>query len=225
MRPILLLRPEPGASLSASRAAEMGIEGVETLPLFKVRPVDWTPPDPARFDAILMTSANAARHGGEGLRALRDLPVHAVGEATAAAARAAGLMVDEVGTGGVEALLERLPPDRRLLHLAGQHRRAPAGARQTIVPLAVYSSIAREHPPGVERLAGAIAVVHSPRAGQRLDALCEREGIERGSIAVAAISEDACPPEAHRYEQIVVAAAPRDRELLQRAAQLRDKVA
>ncbi|WP_265587417.1 uroporphyrinogen-III synthase [Sphingomicrobium arenosum] len=223
MRPILLLRPEPGASLSANRAADMGIEGVETLPLFKVRPIEWTPPDPKRFDAILMTSANAARHGGEGLKALRDLPVHAVGEATAAAAKAAGLMVDEVGNGGIDALLDRIPADARLLHLAGQHRRAPADAPQTIVPLAVYSSVAREDPLGLERLAGAIAVVHSPRAGKRLAELVAREGIDPATIAVAAISEDACPPGRMDFEEVAVAARPRDRELLQLAAHLRDK--
>ncbi|MCJ8191117.1 uroporphyrinogen-III synthase [Sphingomicrobium aestuariivivum] len=225
MRPILLLRPEPGASLSAARAADMGIEGVETLPLFKVRPIDWTPPDPKRFDAILMTSANAARHGGEGLKALRHLPVQAVGESTAAAARAAGLMVDEIGSGGVDALLERLPPDCRLLHLAGQHRRAPASASQTIVPLAVYSSVTRDDPPGLERLAGAIAVVHSPRAGKRLAELCDREGIDKSGIAVASISEDACPPDRLDWEDVAVASAPRDRELLQLAAHLRDNSA
>ena len=222
MRKIVLLRPEPGASLSASRAADMGIEGVVTVPLFKVRPVDWSPPDPDRFDAILMTSANAARHGGEGLKLYRDLPVHAVGEATAAAARAAGLMVDEVGTAGVDALLERLPEGARLLHLSGSHRRAPSAACQTIVPLPVYSSVAREEPRGLEHLPGCIALAHSPRATQRLVRICEREGIATGGIILAVISEEALPDDVTAWEDVVVASAPRDRDLLQLAAAMRE---
>jgi uroporphyrinogen-III synthase len=43
------------------------------------------------FEAVLFTSANAPRHGGDGLAPFRALPCYAVGEATALAAAEAGL--------------------------------------------------------------------------------------------------------------------------------------
>ncbi|MEN3972525.1 uroporphyrinogen-III synthase [Sphingomicrobium sp. XHP0235] len=219
-RPIVILRPEPGASLSASRAADMGLENVHAVPLFKVRPADWTPPEPDRFDAILMTSANAARHGGEGLAALRDLPVHAVGESTAAAARAAGMMVGEVGEGGVDDLLAILPSDARLLHLSGRHRRMPEDATQTIVPVTVYTSVAREEPKGFSAVEGAIACIHSPRAGRRFATLVDERGYERAAIAVVAISEEAASDVGEGWASVEIANDPTDRSLLRAVRRL-----
>src|SRR5262245_7688966 len=66
MRKLLLLRPEPGLSASAERARSMGLEVVR-CPLFHVEPVEWEAPDPAAFGALLLTSANAMRHGGRQL--------------------------------------------------------------------------------------------------------------------------------------------------------------
>lgn len=199
----------------------MGFETILRLPLFKVRPCAWKVPEPERFDAILMTSANAARHAGEGLEALRSLPVHAVGEATATAARHAGLIVDRVGEGGVEDLLGTLPDELRLLHLAGRQRRAVEAA-QTIVPVEVYTSVARDHPDGVAALAGSVACVHSPRAGERLAQLVERDGLARDTIALAAISETAAAACGEGWERVAAAAAPDDATLLSLAMRLCD---
>ena len=66
MRKLLLLRPEPGLSASAERARALGLE-VIACPLFAIEPVEWEAPDPADYDALLLTSANAVRHGGHGL--------------------------------------------------------------------------------------------------------------------------------------------------------------
>jgi uroporphyrinogen-III synthase len=35
------------------------------MPLFAIVPLDWTAPDPAQFDGLVLTSANAVRHAGE----------------------------------------------------------------------------------------------------------------------------------------------------------------
>ena len=86
MKRVLVLRPEPGASATVKRAKERGLDAL-AIPLFEVRPVDWDVPDAGSFDGLLLTSANAVRHSGEQLKELRGLPVHAVGAATAAAAR------------------------------------------------------------------------------------------------------------------------------------------
>ena len=214
MKPLAILRPEPGASLSVARAERMGFETIIRLPLFKVRPCDWTPPDADRFDAILLTSANAARHAGEGLAALKRLPVHAVGEATAAAALAAGLMVDRVGEGGVDDLLDRLPPGQRLLHLSGRTRRQPTNDDHMIVPLAVYASLERDTLEGIERLEGSVACVHSPRAGERLAQLVDAHGLERGTITIAANSETSAEACGAGWARLGAAASPDDATLL-----------
>lgn len=220
MKPLAILRPEPGASLSAARAESMGFEEILRLPLFKVRPCDWTPPDPERFDAILLTSANAARHAGDGLAALKMLPVHAVGEATAAAALAAGLMVDRVGEGGVDALLDLLPPGQRLLHLSGRTRRQPTNEDHTIVPVAVYASLVRDTLEGIERLEGCVACVHSPRAGERLGELVDKHGLDRGTIALAAISETSAQACGEGWARVGAAVSPDDATLLALAKRL-----
>jgi uroporphyrinogen-III synthase len=169
-RPVAVLRPEPGNRITADQLAARGL-AVLRLPLFAVRPLDWAVPDPAGFDALVLTSANALRHGGAGLAQLRGLPVHAVGAATASAAAAAGFRVVAVGTGGVAALMAaaRAGGVRRALHLGGRDRIAGSDAAMAAVR-AVYASEPLP-PPDVARFAGAVALLHSPRAAARLAAI------------------------------------------------------
>ena len=46
------------ADLSAARAGTLGLEPV-VAPIFTIAPLDWAAPDPDRYDALLLTSANA----------------------------------------------------------------------------------------------------------------------------------------------------------------------
>ena len=158
------MRPEPGLSASAERARALGMD-VLGVPLFRVESTQWQAPDPAGYDALLLTSANAVRHGGPELGALNGLPVHAVGDATATAARDAGFTVASVGEAGVAELLARLPGRQRLLHLAGEDRREVARDHAVDVRM-VYRSTAIDQPalPPLESL---VIAVHSPRAGAR----------------------------------------------------------
>ena len=87
MRRLIVLRPEPGASATVERAQALGLDAF-AIPLFRVEPIAWTAPDAGQFEGLLLTSANAVRHGGDQLERLRGLPVYVVGEATAEAARA-----------------------------------------------------------------------------------------------------------------------------------------
>jgi len=73
-RPIAVLRPEPGNRVTAAAIEARGRIAIR-LPLFEVRPLAWQVPDPDRFDALVLTSANAIRHGGPGLAALLGLPI------------------------------------------------------------------------------------------------------------------------------------------------------
>jgi uroporphyrinogen-III synthase len=213
MRKLLLLRPEPGLSISAMRARAMGLD-VITCPLFRVEPVEWSVPDPAGYDALLMTSANSVRHGGYGLEALKSLPVHAVGAASAAAAEDAGFRVETVGSGSAADLLAALPPSLRLLHLAGQDRRELENANPANVRI-VYRSAAIETP-GLPSLDSLVVAVHSPRAGMRLAELADH----RSNTAIAAISGAAAGTCRDGWERVEVAERPDDSSLLALAAML-----
>jgi uroporphyrinogen-III synthase len=186
------------------------------LPLFTVEPVAWTAPDWRNFDGLLLTSANAVRQAGPTLAILRQLPVYAVGQATAAAAAKAGLTVASLGDAGVDELLRSLPPSLALLHLCGEHRRAPAAAAQRLVAVPVYHSATLPSPQGVERLAGSVALVHSPRAGRRLAELAPA----RERTRIAAISPAAAAACGAGWEAVATAGRPEGSELLSLAARL-----
>jgi uroporphyrinogen-III synthase len=215
MRTVIVLRPEPGASATLARARALGLDAI-SIPLFEVEAVKWDASDLAGFDALLLTSANAIRCGGAALEDLRALPVHAVGAATAEAAREAGFTIASSGTGGVDDLLDRVEPELRLLHLCGVDRRTAASPRQAIAAVPVYRSRAIDPPPGLDQAIGAVVLVHSPRAGHRLAELIE----DRGPIAIAAISGAAAEAAGAGWNEIHIAAEPCDDALLALAARL-----
>lgn len=216
MRRLVLLRPEPGASESAGRAAALGIDAVK-LPLFELVRVQWTVPDPASFDALLLTSANTIRHGGPGLERLRRLPVQAIGAATAEAARDAGFSVAKVGGAGVDALLAGLPKGMRLLHLGGEERTAPQAHGAHIAPVTVYRAAPIDQPPSaLEAIKGAVVAVHSRRAGERLADLVA----DRTATSVVALSDEAASGLGAGWQSVAIAPRPSDATLLALAAEL-----
>jgi uroporphyrinogen-III synthase len=214
MRRVLVLRPQPGASETAARARDAGLDPV-TVPLFKVEPIAWKAPEAGSFDAVLLTSANAVRCAGDAIRELRGLKAYAVGESTAEAAREAGFDIAAVGEAGVDRLLGSIESDLRLLHLCGEDRRAPDGARQRITAVPIYRSVAIDKP---ELSFGerAVAMIHSPRAARRFAELVEK----RGSIAIAAISAAAAEAVGNGWARVEAAANPTDDALLALAARL-----
>ena len=214
MSQVVILRPEPGASATLARATTAGIEAV-AIPLFAIAPVEWVAPAASDFDALLLTSANAVRHGGDQLAGLSALPTYCVGEATAVAARDAGFAVAGAGAGDAAALVEHVPRGLRLLHLAGRDHRAMAGVSAIIV----YDSVIIDPPPSLEALGGSVAMVHSPRAGARLAELIEA----RGNIKIAAISEAAAAACGSGWREVAAISAPGDGALLALAAALCQK--
>jgi uroporphyrinogen-III synthase len=214
MRRLLVLRPEPGASATVERARECGLEA-SAVPLFEVEPVPWNRPDAGSFDGLLLTSANGVRCAGEDLNDLRGLKAYAVGQATANVAREAGFDIAATGDSGVDRLLGSIDPDIKLLHLCGEDRRAPEGARQQITAISVYKARAVERP-DLREAVGNIALVHSPRAARRLAELVS----DRGSIAVAAISEAAAEAAGTGWQVVEAAQEPTDDALLALAARL-----
>ena len=220
MKRLLVLRPEPGASATIELAAEAGLEPV-AIPLFEIESVDWKPPEAASFDALLITSANAFRYAGEGLERFRNLLAHTVGEATARAAREAGFDIASTGTSDVERLLGSIESELKLLHLCGEDRRAPKDPRQSITPIVVYR--AKEIHADVRTAAGSVALVHSPRAGAHFAALIDEARVDRGSVAIAAISQAAAQCVGGCWARVAVAEDPTDKALLALAARLCNK--
>ena len=219
MRRILVLRPEPGATATIRRAQDRGLEAI-AIPLFEIEPVAWTVPNAAMFDALLLTSANAVRHAGERLEELRRLPVYAVGDVTAEAARDAGFDLAATGEGGVSRLLGSINTDLTLLHLCGEDRKTLENASQKLVRIAVYRAraIAR---PDLSTARGCVALVHSPRAARRFAELVD----DRAAIAIAAISPAAADAVGTGWESVGAANEPNDDALLALAARLCNKPA
>jgi uroporphyrinogen-III synthase len=209
MRPLIVLRPEPGASRTAAQAAEMGLDA-RLVPLFFIVPIPWSAPDPAGLDGLVLTSANAIRHGGEELGKLQHLPVYAVGQATASLARAAGFDVASVGEGGGRDMT--LPAGKKLLHLAGADHGQIAAA-QTI---AVYEARPIDEPARLAEIKDCVAAVHSSRAGARLAELVD----DRSTVRIAAISAAAAKACGGGWRQVEAAFQPNDSALLALAARL-----
>lgn len=217
MTRVLVLRPEPGASATVRTARCMGLDAI-AVPLFRIEPVEWSAPDAARFDGVLLTSANAVRCGGGQLTSLRAIKAYAVGEATADAARHAGFDIAAIGDAGVDRLLASIDPNLRLLHVCGTDRREPEQPRQAIVALPVYESSVIESP-DLTSAPGNIALIHSPRAGCRFAELVAN----RASVAIAAISQAAADAAGDGWRQISIAEQPSDEALLVLAASLCNK--
>ncbi len=219
-RPVLIVRPRPGASATAERAAALGLTAI-VAPLFSIRPLSWEAPDPAGFDAVLLTSANAARHGGEQMRLFADLPCYAVGEATAAAARDAGFRDVRIGPSDGSAAVAAMLDDgvERALHLCGRDHVDLAQAAIAIERVPVYAADEATALPAEAEAAiaaGALILVHSPRAGALLGRLIPN----RSGTALAAISAAAADSAGAGWRSKAVAASPRDEALLELAAKL-----
>lgn len=214
---VLVLRPEPGASRTAALLTGRGLEPI-LYPLFAIEPVAWALPQDRAFDALLLTSANAVRHAGPDLAAMRVLPCYCVGEATAQAARDAGFADVRVGGGDAASTIPLLVADgrSRVLHPCGIDVRPfdPRGLR--VEPIPVYCSAERGDAASLEALiharAPTVAMVHSPRAGGRLDALLPMD--LRAPIAVVAISDAAASTCGGGWREMLVATSRNDIEMI-----------
>lgn len=222
-RPLALLRPEPGWRASAAAARERGIE-VIGHPLFAAEPIAWDRPE-GRFDALLAGSAAIFANGGESLAALRHLPVHAVGAATAAAAEAAGFVVARVGEGGLQAVLDAAAGvPARFLRLGGEERVPLAvHAGQRLCEVAVYRMRANALSPALAmRLAEGDAVValHSAAAARHFAGETTRLEVPKAALVLLALGPRIAEAAGPGWGSVVLADRPRDAELLAKAEAL-----
>lgn len=221
MRPLVVLRPEPGNSATVQAARALGLEA-HAHPLFAMGAVPWAVPAAAEFDALLAGSAALFRLGGAGLDAVRALPVHAVGEATAAAARAAGFAVAGTGEGGMEPLVAQLAAGR-YLRLAGERNvplmpppgvevdtRIVYAARALALPAALAATLA----------GGAVVALHSGEAASHFAAECDRVNLSRDRLSLACLAPRIATKAGEGWQAVEIARARTDEALLALAAQM-----
>ncbi|MFN5820014.1 MAG: uroporphyrinogen-III synthase [Novosphingobium sp.] len=223
MVPLVVIRPEPGCAATVSAARDAGLDP-QGFPLFAVTPRSWSAPPPDAHDALLLGSANAIRHAGPGLAAVRHLPAYAVGDATADVARASGITVIGQGQGGLQSVLGQLDPThRRLLRLAGgvsAIRSSPAGV--TMAERVVYASRAQPMPPELVKLLGepALVALHSAEAAHHFAAECVRNGLRRARLRLCALGPRIAAAAGDGWGEVAVAADTSDRALLALARQM-----
>lgn len=222
--PLIVTRPEPGNSRTVERARAMGLDA-RAIPLFAARPLDWTPPAAANFDALLFTSASAARLAGAGLASLSSLPAYAVGAATADAVQAAGLPVAMTGTADAQRLLDAMTSQniRRILWLCGLDRSEFDARATELTPLPCYAVDPVAPPDEWARLTAtpAVLLAHSVRAADCISGLV---GAARGHLSLVAISPKVAAAAGEGWSEIAIAGQPDDAAMLAQAHALWHKV-
>jgi uroporphyrinogen-III synthase len=188
---VLVTRPEPGASRTASKLKERGFEPV-LLPLSATAalPVELDAL-PKEVAAVAVTSANAVRHAPAALiAALAGLPCRAVGERTAQAARTAGFLSVEAGPGDAAALAGDVASSfagKTIVYLCGRVRlplfeQRLGAARVRVDPVETYDTVALTWPDEevAARLAGLpveAALLYSTKAAGGMRALSARAAL------------------------------------------------
>ena len=213
---IFAIRPEPGLSATLTAGRELGLP-IERLALSRVEPVAWQMPDLGGVDAVLVGSANAFRHGGDKLSELRDLPVHAVGKATARAAREAGFTVALAGEGGLQSLLDQALSPTHFLRLAGAERIAltiPEGITVTerVIYRVITHDLRESDAQGLEY--SAIVMLYSASSAAHFAEECDRLGLDRERIRIAALGPRIADAAGDGWRSVHIADRPNDSQLL-----------
>ncbi len=222
---VLITRPEPGASETAERLRQMGLRPV-LAPMLDVRTLHPDLPDPAAIQAVLVTSGNAIPALPDSWHAVTLL---AVGDATAARAKAAGFADVASADGDAMALAAlataRCRPDGgTLLVAAGAGRGADLAAELSSRNYNVHVAEVYTAQPAT---ALPMAAVEAIRAGALYAALfysaetarafvrlaqSEREGL-RGVLAVAIGRSAAVALESLPWRSIRIAQRPTQHEV------------
>ncbi len=202
---VLVTRPEPGGAQTAARLRQLGFQPVVT-PFLRVRPCRVPLPGAATVQAVVAASGNAVALPPP----FHAVPLLAVGNATAARARAAGFNTVQSGDGdadGLAALAIRTlsPADGPLLLASGRGQgtglaRALRRAGFRVHRRAVYAAAApRRFPEAAARAVGdglhaaLFFSAQTARAFARLlphalhPRLCDTDAVAIGAAAAAAL--------------------------------------
>ena len=230
---LLLTRPREDSLALAEVLARHGVDAL-IEPMMTIRIDEGARLDLSGAQAILLTSANGARALAAAApdRAARQLPVLAVGCATARTAHDAGFGMVTAADGDVDALAalvqDRLRPEAgRLVHVAGRvstgdlaARLRDAGFEAERVPL--YEAVAARAltPPACRALeAQALAGValFSPRTARLFAKLVLESGLDSTVRALTAFCLSQAVAEAAAtlsWQRVSVAAAPLQESLV-----------
>ena len=229
---VLVVRPQPGAAATAEALERAGHEPV-VMPLTEIVPLASPQPAGASFDAVAATSANAIRQASPTLiEPLRDVPLCAVGEATAQAARAAGFRRVETAEGDADRLAEmilgRFKAGSRLLYLCSRVRRREFEA--ALVAAGIDVGIAETYDtvavlPGDDEIAalGAVDAVllHSAEAAKALLRLRARAATSLERAVFIAVSQRAAEPLRDAgITRLLVAESPTETAMFARLGQV-----
>jgi len=179
---------------------------------------------------VLLTSPQAPRLAGPAADPYRELPAFAVGERTAAAARAAGFADVREAGGNVVALQAAVAAVGvgRALHLAGAHRTeaaVPPGLR--LIVRAVYEARLADltAEAAAARRGGAVdwTLLFSARTAAQFARLHDGLGAARAAASIAAIGPTALAAAGGGWRRAVAAAAPNEAGILAAAGLTCDK--
>jgi len=197
----LVTRPRAEAEALAALLARCGVESV-IEPMIEIAEHGAALPDLAGVQAILCTSANGARALARA-SCERGVPVFAVGDATAAAARVAGFAEVDSAGGAVDDLVRRVvrrlrPEAGKLLHVAGSEIAGDLAGSLGAAGFAVERAVLYEARASkalsraTARMLGSgeigLALFFSPRSAVIFARLAEAAGIGDGLVATVAVS-------------------------------------
>ena len=196
MRPVLVLRPEPGNAATCTAARALDLEPVPA-PLFVYAARAWHVPPCRAWDGLLI--------------------------ATARAAQTAGFGVVRIGSGGLQPVVASLPPGRYLRLVGAAHVALDPPADVHIDDVIVYAAVPQPLAPAVvARLARepVLALLHSAEAARQFYEHCVRHGLARDRIMVACLAPRVAAAAGSGWQAIGVAAFPGDDAMLSMTRQM-----
>ena len=231
MTRLLVTRPEPDATDTAGRLAALGLDPV-LCPLMELAVLDARLPVPDGLSGVILTSANALRAlaARDALTPYFGLPVFAVGDKTARAARAAGFAEVTSAEGDAGALIDLLAATAKsgtffypsAVETARDLPKALAGAGLLVIAAEVYGMTAVSRLPETVSTAladGAIdaVLVYSRRMAALFSELTELvlSPERRRALTLICLSEAvAAPLVAHGFPRIVLADFPSEEAMM-----------
>ena len=216
---IWITRAQPEAEATAERVRTLGLEPV-LAPLLEVETFGESP-DLAGVGFLAFTSRNGVR-AFAALSPGRDLPVFAVGDATAQAARKAGFGQVSSAAGDVSALAELIATRRDFLSGDVLYLAPGESAGDLVGELAARGVAARAHigyrtaPTTLAALPDAeVVLIHSAKAARRL---AQEPVLREAAPAMTAlcISPAAAEPlDGLGFREVLVAARPSEAAMLE----------
>jgi uroporphyrinogen-III synthase len=221
---VLVTRGWPGAERTLRALRANGVEPIVS-PVLDINFRATITADLANIQALVFTSANGVLAWGP-RRPERDLPVYAVGDATAEAARKAGFDEVRSAKGASKQLAEKIageidPADGALLHVRGIHitgdlkgqlKEAGLTLKEAIGYGAVtVDQLSEEALAALVSGAPVTVLIHSARGAKAFLDLCKRFGLTHWlpNVTVIGISARALEPlEAAGLAELRAAARP-----------------